>query len=98
MAQDFAVGVAFGCHHCGSYLAQAYSVTPAGSLQNESVLSLFNYERTAEQMALRECAAYLKFLADGDGLFCTLNLQFIYSARWSALDGAQVNNITYIQT
>ena len=57
--QDLAVGVAFGCHHGGSYLAQAYAVTPAGSLQNESVLSLFNYECTAEQMALRECAAYL---------------------------------------
>jgi hypothetical protein len=48
--QDLAVGVAFGCHHCGSYLAQANAVTPAGSLEYESLLSLFNYECAAEQM------------------------------------------------
>ena len=48
--QDLAVGVALGSHHCGAYLAQAYSVTPAGSFKDESVLSLFNYERTAEQV------------------------------------------------
>ena len=52
MLKDFAIGVALGRHDCGSYLAQTYAVTPAGSLKDESVQSLFNYERTAEQMAL----------------------------------------------
>ena len=50
MAQDLAVGVALGGHDCGAYLAKANAVTPAGSLKYESVLSLFNYERAAEQV------------------------------------------------
>ena len=50
--QDLAVGVAFGGHNGGSYLSEANTMTPAGTFQDESVLSLFNDERTAEQMAL----------------------------------------------
>ena len=48
--KNLAVGVALGGHYCGTDLAQAYSVTPAGSLKDESFLSLFNYERAAEQV------------------------------------------------
>ena len=48
--KDLAVGVALGGHYRGAYLTETYSVTPAGSFKDESVLSLFNYERTAEQV------------------------------------------------
>ena len=96
--QDLAVGVAFGSHHCGAYLTETYSVTPAGSFKDESVLSLFNYECAAEQVRFGQGTTDFKFLSYCYGTLCSLTLQLLDTARRPALYGTHINNITYIHT
>lgn len=86
MLQDFAVGVAFGGHDGGADLAETYSVTPAGSVKDKSLGCFFYYECAAEQVTFGQGAANLQFLAYGDCLLGALNLQFIDTARWTALN------------
>lgn len=72
MGEDAAVGVALGGHDGGADLAEPYSVTPAGAMENEALgdasaveARSLHDECRAVEMRTAESAADLEFLADG---------------------------------
>ena len=71
MQQDFIVGISLFAHNGSSDLAQAYTMSPSGSGEEEplwhSILqfSLVHDESGAEQMGTGEGSSDFQFLADG---------------------------------
>ena len=102
MQQDVVVIESLFAHDGGTYLAQAYAVSPSGSGQLEpygrsvGVFAFIDHKSRTEQVGGREGTPYLQFLADNQRLFRTYDFQFADASRLSPLYGDEVEYLSVI--
>ena len=102
MQQDVVVAESLFAHDGGSYLAQAYTVSPSGSGQLKPCgcsvydFTFIYYKCRTEQVGGREGAPYLQFLTDNQRLFRTYDFQLADASRFSPLYGDEVEYLSVI--
>jgi len=67
-------------------------MSPAFAKQAETIALVLDVEGGGEEMALAEGATDLEFLADGEGLFRTHNLEFPDAAALAPFEGDEVGD------
>lgn len=79
--ENLVVGMAFGSHNGGTYLAHAHTVPPSTAMNDETLRSLGTFgilvidsEVRRFQVRVTERATYLQFLTDGERSLTAHNL------------------------
>ena len=83
--EDFLVGLALLTHDSGTYLTKTDTMPPTLAVKDKATIVLLHIECGTEQMTLAEGATDLKFLANGECLFRTYNLQFPDTSAFTTL-------------
>ena len=85
--ENFIEGEAFCTHDGGTYLAEAYAMSPTGAVERESLGYAFgiggvlvDYEGRTVEVRIGQGTPYLEFLAYGKGFEGTYNLEATYAA------------------
>ena len=92
MEEDFVVLEALLAHDGSTNLAEADAVAPPFSMQAETCGSLFDVKGGAVEVTLAEGSTDFQFLADGERLLGTNNLQFPDTTALATLQGNEVGN------
>ena len=96
MEEDFVVLEALLAHDGGTNLAETYTVAPALAMKAETISRLLHVEGGAVEVALTEGTADFEFLTDGEGLFCTHDLQFPDATALATLQRDEVSDTSEV--
>ena len=96
MEEDLLVVIALLTHDGSAYLAETDTMPPAFALETETSGGLLDIEGGAIEMSLAQGSANLEFLADGEGLLGSHNLELPDATTLASLQGDEVGNGTEI--
>src|SRR5439155_1012809 len=94
--QYFHVSLPLLSHNGSTNLAQADTVSPTCTAQNEPIVFPINNECGTVEMRSRQRAANLQFLADNDGTALARDLETIDSSRPATIQRLQLQNLSKI--
>ena len=96
MEEDLLVVIALLTHDGSAYLAETDAMPPAFALETETSGGLLDIEGGAIEMGFAQGSANLEFLADGEGLLGSHNLELPDATTLASLQGDEVGNGTEI--